>query len=689
MGDLNINRNNLDNYTTNYLSILNSNYFNQLISLPTRITNHSSTLIDHMFTNISNYFINCGTISTCIADHLPIFAIFNDLNMHFNKCMSSVKDSMTLNHNLFVSLIHSIDWSDLYGLADPNLAYNFFIDIFSSNFQNSHFSSSKCNLKHNTIKKPWVTPAILVDINKRDKLFYKWKRHKLDCDLERKYKDLRNQINNNIKLCKKTYFENKMLSALGNPNLIWKTIFEATNTKKLNCNLNSPLKLVVNDVEFADDIDIANAFNDYFTNIAHKLKSNLPPFSISNSNIKCKLIDSSIYLSPVSEIEVIKAIDNLSNKKSTGPDNISNISIKLTKISLAKPLAFIINLIFSTGIFPAKLKIAKIIPIFKSGDPRNTGNYRPIALLSNFDKIIESCLYSRFTDFISKNNILSEDQFGFRPKLSCETALLEFTNDIAINLDTNKFSLATFLDISKAFDTIQFCIMKSKLEHLGFRGIVLNLIMNYLTDRQQYVYVNNSNSFYSNVIYGVPQGSILGPLLFLLYINDLPNVLNFSKIIMYADDVVIWYSHNCLNIVTDIMNSEMKNIYNWYTENKLSINFSKSNYMIFHGNKKIIPSNMEPIFLGSNSLEQVKVVKYLGIYIQNNLRWSHQIKCVTTKIAAYVGIISKIRHYFSLKIILMYYYSFIHSHISYAISIWGNTYQSNLKPIFILQKKSY
>jgi len=682
MGDLNIDLNYFNNDSNKYLSILNSNNLDQLIFVPTRMSHTSSTIIDHLFTNINDYYINCGTINTCIADHIPIFLVFKNFTINFKK--KKIIIGKTLDHNLLVDTVSNIDWDEIYNCSETNKAYDIFLEKFSSAFFQCHYNLSANNFIK--MKKPWMTKQILINIKKRDNLFFKWKKDKSNITLEQNYKNLRNQVNNNIKIRKKIYFENRMISAFGNPNLIWKTIFEAINKKNLS-NLNSPKNLLLNDTLISNENDIANTFNNYFVNIAQQLKSDLPPTPDCN-NITSKIIQNSIYLSPVNEMEVIKIINNLANKKSTGLDSITIMSIKLTKFIIAKPLTFIINLIFTSGFFPDSLKIAKIIPIFKSGDSRILGNYRPISLLSNFEKIIEKCMYSRFMDFVLKNNILSDAQFGFRPKLNCEVALLEFTNDISSNLDKNNFSLAAFLDISKAFDTIDFIIMKSKLEKLGFRGITLDLIFNYLTNRKQYVDINKNKSHLCNIHYGVPQGSILGPLLFLLYINDLPNILNQCKIIMYADDVVVWHSGVCVDDLINTINIEMKNIFDWYTQNKLTINLKKSNYIIFHGIKKIVPTNIKPINLGNSILDRVFVTKYLGIYIQENLRWSIHIKKLCSKIAPHVGMISKIRHYFSQNVVLMYYYAFIHSHMSYAISIWGNTYQTAINPILILQKKS-
>ena len=363
-------------------------------------------------------------------------------------------------------------------------------------------------------------------------------------------------------------------------------------------------------------------------------------------------------------------------------------ALKLSKNFIVKPLTYLINLIFKTGIYPNDLKLAKVIPIYKGGDPQNFSNYRPISLLSNINKIIEKCIYSRLYNFIESKKILSNFQYGFRNKSNCEIALIDFTDKIASNIDSGQLSLAVFLDISKAFDMVDFNILKCKLNKIGIRGSTLNLLYSYLTNRRQLVYCNNIHSNIEGLDYGVPQGSILGPLLFLIYINDLPNCLQFCNITMYADDVVIWYSHNCLNELFNILAYDLININSWYNGNKLAINFTKSNYIIFRSHKKKLPIDLPVLSIGNNDLQRVNHCKYLGLYLHEFLKWDHHIKYISIRIATYVGLLSKIRHYFSIEICLLYYYAFIHSHISYGLSIYGRTYNSTLNPISILQKKA-
>ena len=272
--------------------------------------------------------------------------------------------------------------------------------------------------------------------------------------------------------------------------------------------------------------------------------------------------------------------------KAPGHDHIPMHLVKNSFDIISKPLMYLINLSLEKGIFPNNLKTAKIIPIFKAGDVDIFTNYRPISILSSFSKIYEKIMYNRLLDFIQRFEILYSLQFGFRTKHSTSHALTHLVNKIATDIDQSKISIGVFLDLSKAFDTLNRDILFSKLENYGIRGVALNWIKSYFQNRKQYVQYNNVSSSHLITQCGVPQGSILGPLFFILYINDLPNASRIVEPLLFADDTSICYSHSDPEVLAAVLNEALQNIASWMRANKLSVNIDKTVYVIFHSRHK-------------------------------------------------------------------------------------------------------
>ena len=242
----------------------------------------------------------------------------------------------------------------------------------------------------------------------------------------------------------------------------------------------------------------------------------------------------------ISNEEVLEIINNLENK-STGPQSIPIKLLTLIPDLIIVPLCKIISMSFQTGKFPDSLKICKTIPIYKGGSTTNLNNYRPISLLSIFDKIIEKLMHKRLYNFLEEHNILFSNQFGFRKNNSTSLALIQITERIKESIDKGKHGCGIFIDLRKAFDTVNHAILLTKMEHYGIRGLALDWFKSYLTNRKQYVYINGESSQLKDVTCGVPQGSVLGPLLFLIYINDLPNISKDLQFFLFADDTNIYY----------------------------------------------------------------------------------------------------------------------------------------------------
>jgi hypothetical protein len=276
-----------------------------------------------------------------------------------------------------------------------------------------------------------------------------------------------------------------------------------------------------------------------------------------------------MFLAAITELELETVLKNMDANKSPGYDNFSNKIIKLSATEIAKPLTHIFNLTFENGIIPEKLKLAMVTPIFKANENNKFENYRPISVLSCFSKLLEKLMYNRLINFIDKNQILSKHQS--RKNRSTEFSIIELVDKITKGIDQGQYTLGIFLDLSKAFDTINHRILIEKLEHYGIRGICFKWFKNYLENRKQTVKYNTIKSDEMIITSGVPQGSILGPILFLLYINDIQNCSRIVSIILFADDTNIFYSHTCLKKLNEIMQTEIKKISDWLNTNILSL----------------------------------------------------------------------------------------------------------------------
>ena len=286
-------------------------------------------------------------------------------------------------------------------------------------------------------------------------------------------------------------------------------------------------------------------------------------------------------VSNISIKEVLDIINQLESK-STGPQSIPIKLLKLIPDLIIIPLCKIITNSFTSGVFPESLKISKVIPIYKDGSTEMLNNYRPISLLSVFDKIMEKLIHKRLYSFLMEHNILFHNQFGFRKNNSTTYALIEITERIKESIDKHKYGCGIFIDLRKAFDTVNHNILLSKLEHYGVRGNALRWFKSYLSNRKQYVFYNGESSKLKEITCGVPQGSVLGPLLFLLYINDLPNITKVFQFFLFADDTNIYCDANTLDELQFLINKELKELQTWLIVNRLSLNIDKTNFVIFH-----------------------------------------------------------------------------------------------------------
>ena len=394
------------------------------------------------------------------------------------------------------------------------------------------------------------------------------------------------------------------------------------------------------------------------------------------------------FIRPTNEIEIINNINDLKSNKALGPTSIPTDIFHLIKLSVAKPLAEIVNLSFQTGIYIDVLKISKVAPIFKEkGSDLDFSNYRPISLLSNINKIIEKIMHGRLYSFLEQHKCIYELQFGFRTKHSTSHALIDLIEDIRKGIDDNNFSVGVFIDLQKAFDTVDHKILLSKLDHYGVRGKANDWFRSYLNGRKQYVSINGTDSDLRSVEYGVPQGSVLGPLLFLLYINDLHFSIKYSMTRHYADDTCLLIKNKSLKRLKKQLNIDLKVLTSWLKANKIALNAGKTEILIFRNPKKPINYDLK-LTLDGHRLYPSTYVKYLGILIDPHLNWSYHTKTLAPKLSRAIGMLAKMRHFVTPEILRNLYFGIFFSLMTYGAQIWGQYVNSHIKRIMKLNDKA-
>ena len=345
-----------------------------------------------------------------------------------------------------------------------------------------------------------------------------------------------------------------------------------------------------------------------------------------------------------------------------------------------------ILLIKFDGIVPDQMKIARMIPLFKAGDRSLFTNYRPISILPSFSKFLEKVVYNRLHNYLSKLEILCDDQFGFRKNHSTSLALIDLYEKISLALDHNEHAVGVFLDLSKAFDTVDHNILLDKLEHYGIRGLALDWVRSYLSNRLQFVQFNGQCSSPQTISCGVPQGSILGPLFFLLYINDLNNVSMLVELILFADDTNLFMSHKDPVYLAASLNSELNKLSTWFKANKLSLNLKKTNFMLFKPRQKKYHFPLQ-ICINEQRIEQVKETVFLGVVLDEHLSWKPHISQVARKISKSIGVINRARFFLPKPCLKTLYYCLVYPYLHYCIIVWGSTYKTNLRRLVSLQKR--
>ena len=706
MGDFNFNllENNNPNIEHFEEASLSQGLF-PLISLATHKRGDSKgTCIDNIFTNCIENVTQSGIIQDTGTHHSPIF-----MTAHLNLNQNAQKPAQTpctqyynFSKNNINNLVEDLEsnFNNLIGPDPLNPDFSIFFNTFSEAIDRACKLDKPRITKRTTSNNPWITDSIITAIGHKRKLYEKWKKStngknpKGDPQLHKEFSDYRRGVKKIIKTAKAKFYGLKIKESANDFKKTWEVINKIRGKSRKTV---KPL-FIINNERIIERRVIANEFNNYFASLASNMNkiyendSGIPISSIpSFEQYITKRNPHSIFLFDCTEDEISKIISELENGKA------SDFPIKVIKQSayiLAPALAHHFNYLMKVGTFPSELKIGKITPIYKKDNEELLENYRPISTLPIFGKIFEKIIYQRLYSFLVSQGILYDKQFGFRQNHSTSHALNHSINYINEALQRGEHVLGIFIDLSKAFDTIDHKILLSKLDLYGIRGIAHNLLKSYLSDRTQYVSIFDETSDKLPVEYGVPQGSCLGPLLFLIYINDLSNILcnaksNNCELVLFADDTNVFAKAKSKVSVYELANKILKLLSEYMKSNKLHINMSKCCYMYFHREYRnnLNDNNNTELKIDNNVIKQVTETKFLGVTIDEKLNWNAHIKHLTKKLASCTGILNRIKDSIPENLYKDLYHTLFESHMIYGITVWGGVSQNKLLPLFRLQKR--
>lgn len=639
----------------------------------------SRTCLDHFWCTHPEQLNNVHVLNSGMSDHLPIIATRTykrarqNRNEHFT---ITYRDIKSLDKEKFIASLSTAPWDCAFVFEDTNDVVDAWYKIFDG-IVKEHLPLKQKRVKRN-VQPKWFDRNISRKLKDRDILLDKARRSQSEHDWAT-YRRAKNEATNLIRRLKKAYFRNKFQENKHDSRKLWNLI--KCLLKDDDRKIQDVQRLVEDEVIITDKTDIAETMNSFFVN----QQSNL---AVSNSSSLEDpiLIDSSasqdgraFNIPHVSKQRIAELLLSIPAHKATGDGGVTAKLLRIAAPAIAGPLSNLINRCIDTQTFPTKWKIVKVTPIFKNqGSREDKANYRPISVLPILSKLLEKHVCEHLNEFLKEHELLHHLQCGFRKFHSTETALIRLMNQLLFDLDKNKVSGLVFIDYKKAFDLIDHSLLLEKLDAYGIRGNDLAFFRDYLSNRTQYVCVNDCRSTLEAVKTGVPQGSILGPVLILLFINDLPSVANQSAVDIYADDTTLSYSLDVDLAPADITSAiqhDLNNISTWSANNKKVVNAAKTKCMLVTG--KRLGNKIDDLSLNlrteNEKIEQVASHKLLGITIDQEL-------------SQRLGVLRKIRRFLPIEQRKLYYNAMIKQIMLYGSVIWAKCSTDNIKKVFRLQK---
>lgn len=681
-GDINIDigSESLNEQSSNYVSLLAQHQLLPAITKPTR----GDACLDHCFVKCPTHTL--GVV--CTADITDHYICMVGTKIGQKKPIAK-RSRLKTDNRAIAEELRIADWASVQNCSDVNEATCIFNNIITSaikkNTNQIQITRSNFNLK------PWITPGLIRCQKHRDKLHLQAKKNPSNEVIQISYKRYRNYLYSLLRKLKTDYENQTLANNKKDPKKLWRTIKEI-------CHLNKPKSPNVQLCNTKPDpVSSLNCCNEFFASVGKKLAHRtLDKISTTEASLAATVKmpftkSGSFFMTPTDEDEVGKLIADMKPDSAPGMDQCTPKLIKQMREVLLGPITHIFNLSLSSGTFPESWKTAIVTPILKSGDKSNPSNYRPISLLTIFAKLLEKLVNKRMLSFLEKNEMLPERQFGFRRGKSTEDAVTLVDGIISQALDENKHCLGIFIDLAKAFDTVSIPILLKKLYCLGFRGLSQSWFKSYLTGRSQCTRVNEIVSENLPVEFGVPQGSILGPTLFIVYMSDLLHLsANGAEIICYADDTALLFRGKTWDETFKKAQSGMASVMDWLQINLLTLNVEKTKYLAFHKTRatQLLTSKVLKLHKcaqGEQStvcdcpqIERTDKIKYLGIIVDENLSYRHHIAALSARVRKTAYVMKALRLSAKKDTLIMVYKALCQSLLLYCLKVWGGAPKTTL-----------
>ncbi len=658
--------------TKDYLGCLTGAGLQNLIKEPTRVTEDTESLLDHVLCNNTSIVSQSGVIPVGLSDHFVTYCTRRASKISYN-AHNTIHLRSLKNYSIdtFNSLLAKCDWSPVLSSQTVDAAWGNFKPIFAG-IVDQVAPKRVVRIKQGT--EPWITPTILDMIKRRDKIRAQLKKNYpgvsyLD------YSVLRNQVQREIKKAKASFFKSKLDESMGDSKKLWNNLKTLGYSQKPSGK--SKIVLDIDGELCYDTKSVCSYINTFFINIASELVAKLPPAlkkystdsDLFTSFYKNKGISPGNFkLQPIEDEFILNELKNLNITKGAGLDDLAPRFLRDGAAEIAGVITYIVNLSITTESVPDDFKASRVTPIYKKKSKLDVSNYRPVSVLSCVSKILEKSVYVQVESYLSSNDLIFRFQSGFRPGYSTETCLIYLTDFMKQKISQGNYVGMLLLDVQKAFDSVDHSILVKKLEAMG---ISPGWFVSYLTNRRQLVSIDGISSSFQSVTCGVPQGSLLGPLLYLCYSNDMELAVH-NKLMLYADDSVIIAFDKDPNIVSNKLSMDLQSCNQWLIDNKLSLHLGKTECILFGTRPKLSKATDFSVCYNTQELKPQDSITYLGVLIDNMLSGDAMVSLVIKKVTGRLKFLYRHSQFFNRTLRKTLCAALLQSHIDYCCTSWFN-----------------